>query len=103
MSNEEWDIIFEQLRAPLKQGFEAVTEAGRPCVSAQIAKVTVTLAPGLSTTSKLFCFIAHEPIAAVIQATSDGVQKMSEIAAEQFQEAMAARPRIIKPSDFGPS
>jgi hypothetical protein len=98
MSNEEWDIIFEQLRAPLKQGFEAVAEERRPVVSCQIGSVNVQLAPGLNVSSKLFCFIAHEPLAAILQATADGAQKMSEIAAAQFQEAMAAQPRIIKPS-----
>ena len=99
MTNEEWDIVFEQLRPILKQGFEAVTEQpARPCVSAQIATVKLALAPGLSTTSKLFCFITHEPIAAVIQATVEGVEKMSQIATAQFQEAAAGQSRIIKPS-----
>jgi hypothetical protein len=98
MTNEQWDIMFEKLRAPLKQGFEAITEESRPVVSCQIATANMQLAPGLSVSSKVFCFIAHEPIAAILQATADGAQRMSEIAAAQFQEAMAAQPRIIKPS-----
>jgi hypothetical protein len=99
MTNEQWDIIFEQLRVPLKQGFEAVTEPpGRPVAWAQIACVNVEVAPGFVVASKLFCFIAHEPTAALIQSVMDGAEKMSQTSAAQLQEAMAAQPRIIKPS-----
>jgi molybdopterin biosynthesis enzyme len=101
MTDQQWDIIFEQLRAPLKQGFEAVAEQpAQPVVSCQIAQVKVEIAPGVVVSSKLFCFLAHEPIAALIQSATDGAQKMSQLAAAQFMDAQeaAGQSRIVKPS-----
>jgi hypothetical protein len=102
MSNEEWNIIYEQLRPVLKQGFEAIAEGGIEIVTCQIGYVTQNISPEVEVQSKLVCFLATETAAAILEGTAGGYKRMQEIAVDQIQQAVMAgqsnTSMIIKPS-----
>lgn len=97
MTDGEWNTLYEQLRPILKQGFEEVAERGKPVVSTQIGRMQMIVAPGIAIDVKLFCFIAQEAAAAILQGTIDGMNTAAEISTAQAQAVMANQPRIIQP------
>ena len=98
LTNEEWNNVFEKLRGPLKQGFEQVAENGRPVVSAPMARVNMTVAPGIEVQVGIVLFIALEAPAAVLRKTAEGLEEAQSISMAQAEQVMAAQPRIHKPS-----
>lgn len=91
MTDQEWDVVFEQMKPLLKQGLDAVM-AGSPVVSASIG---VMQGPdGQPHMMKMF--IAVDSAGIVLQGTADGFGAMIREGVERMQK-IAAEPRVLSP------